>query len=83
MTCPRCAFDNPLGIAFCGRCGTTLASLGAAPPIPPEGFAFCGGCGSLRGFQGCSGSEEGMSSGTTFAGGGWGGAHPPAPGGSS
>jgi hypothetical protein len=47
VTCPQCAFENPPAMAFCGRCGTRLAS-----PCPscgfanPEGFAFCGKCGA-------------------------------------
>ena len=27
MTCPQCTFVNPPAMAFCGRCGTRLASL--------------------------------------------------------
>ena len=47
MTCPRCSFENPPAMAFCGRCGARLAA-----PCPscgyanPEGFAFCGKCGA-------------------------------------
>lgn len=33
-TCSSCAFSNPPGFAFCGRCGTSLA---ATPPAPPAG----------------------------------------------
>jgi len=47
MICPRCAFENPPAMAFCGRCG---ARLGARCPscgyANPEGFAFCGKCGA-------------------------------------
>jgi class 3 adenylate cyclase len=47
MTCPRCTFENPPAMAFCGRCGARLAaqcpSCGYANP---EGFAFCGKCGA-------------------------------------
>jgi class 3 adenylate cyclase/tetratricopeptide (TPR) repeat protein len=47
MTCPQCAFDNPPGMAFCGRCGGKLASLCPSCGFTnPEGFAFCGKCGS-------------------------------------
>ena len=47
MRCPHCAFDNPQGMTFCGRCGTKLASLCPSCGFPnPEGFAFCGKCGS-------------------------------------
>ena len=47
MTCPRCAFENPPAMAFCGRCGAKLAA--ACPSCGyanPEGFAFCGKCGA-------------------------------------
>jgi class 3 adenylate cyclase/tetratricopeptide (TPR) repeat protein len=47
MTCPRCAFENPPVMAFCGRCGTRLASLCLSCGFAnPEGFAFCGKCGT-------------------------------------
>ena len=47
MTCPHCAFDNPPAMAFCGRCGTKLASLCPGCGFAnPEGFAFCGKCGA-------------------------------------
>ena len=47
MTCPQCAFENPVAMAFCGRCGTRLASLCPSCGFPnPEGFAFCGKCGA-------------------------------------
>ena len=47
MTCPQCAFANPPAMAFCGRCGTTLASLCPSCGFAnPEGFAFCGKCGA-------------------------------------
>jgi class 3 adenylate cyclase/tetratricopeptide (TPR) repeat protein len=46
MKCPKCQFDNPEGINFCGRCGARLEMV---CPIcnfanPPE-FTFCGKCG--------------------------------------
>jgi hypothetical protein len=47
MRCPSCGFENPEGMNFCGRCGTTLS-----PRCPhcdfenPPGFAFCGKCGA-------------------------------------
>jgi hypothetical protein len=47
MHCPRCGFENPTGMKFCGRCGTKLS-----PRCPlcdfenPPGFAFCGKCGA-------------------------------------
>jgi class 3 adenylate cyclase/predicted ATPase len=46
MKCGNCGFESPVGFAFCGKCGTPLAS-----PCPrcgfenPPGFAFCGKCG--------------------------------------
>ncbi len=47
MTCPQCAFANPPAMAFCGRCGTRLASLCPSCGFAnPEGFAFCGKCGA-------------------------------------
>jgi class 3 adenylate cyclase/predicted ATPase len=47
MKCGNCGFESPAGFAFCGKCGTPLAS-----PCPrcgfenPPGFAFCGKCGA-------------------------------------
>jgi class 3 adenylate cyclase len=47
MRCPRCGFDNPEGLKFCGECGTPLTA-----PCPRCGFAnppqfkFCGDCGA-------------------------------------
>ena len=47
MTCPQCAFENPPAMAFCGRCGTKLATLCPSCSFAnPEGFAFCGKCGA-------------------------------------
>ncbi|MFQ5898046.1 MAG: zinc ribbon domain-containing protein [Candidatus Methylomirabilia bacterium] len=47
MQCSHCTFDNPPGMAFCGRCGTKLASLcPSCGSANPEGFAFCGKCGA-------------------------------------
>ena len=47
MICSQCAFDNPPGMVFCGRCGTRLASLCPSCGFAnPEGFAFCGKCGA-------------------------------------
>ncbi len=47
MTCPRCAFENPPAMAFCGRCGARLAVLcPSCGYANPEGFAFCGRCGT-------------------------------------
>src|SRR5215210_8072233 len=50
MRCPRCEFENPAGMKFCGQCGASLAS-----PCPrcgtenPPGFKFCGECGGPLG----------------------------------
>ncbi len=47
MTCPQCAFENPPAMAFCGRCGTRLASLCPSCGFAnPEEFTFCGKCGA-------------------------------------
>ena len=47
MICPRCAFENPPAMAFCGRCGARLAALcPSCGYANPEGFAFCGKCGT-------------------------------------
>ncbi|MBI4590619.1 MAG: AAA family ATPase [Candidatus Rokubacteria bacterium] len=47
MQCPHCTFDNPQGMAFCGRCGAKLASLCPSCGFAnPEGFGYCGRCGS-------------------------------------
>lgn len=48
MRCPRCLFDNPPNVKFCGRCGSQLhgvpcQSCGVANP---EGFVYCGSCGA-------------------------------------
>lgn len=47
MKCSTCAFENPAGFAFCGKCGSKLASTCpqcGAESVP--GFAFCGRCGA-------------------------------------
>jgi len=45
MRCPKCQFDNPKGMQFCGKCASKLESI--CPKCgflnPPE-FAFCGKC---------------------------------------
>ncbi len=47
MRCPRCSFDNPAGIKFCGQCGARLAApCPSCGTLNPEGFAFCGTCGT-------------------------------------
>jgi adenylate cyclase len=47
MRCPKCDFDNPEGMQFCGKCGSKLASVcpECAFANPPE-FQFCGRCGA-------------------------------------
>ena len=46
MQCPKCRFENPPGMKFCGKCGAKLESI--CPECnasnPPE-FNFCGKCG--------------------------------------
>lgn len=45
MKCPRCGFENPDGLRFCGRCATEIRL-----PCPrcgfenPANFRFCGYC---------------------------------------
>ena len=45
MKCPRCHYDNPEGMQFCGKCAAKLENI--CPKCgfsnPPE-FAFCGKC---------------------------------------
>jgi class 3 adenylate cyclase/tetratricopeptide (TPR) repeat protein len=45
MRCPKCEFDNPRGMKFCGKCRTPLAQT--CPDCAfenPPGFDFCGQC---------------------------------------
>ena len=46
MRCPKCQFENPKGINYCGECGAKLDKLcpGCHSPNPPN-FKFCGECG--------------------------------------
>jgi len=46
MKCPKCEFENPEGLKFCGECGTKLEVFcpKCKTPNPPE-FKFCGECG--------------------------------------
>ena len=47
MQCQSCAFENPLGLNFCGQCGARLhAPCSQCGFDNPPGFAFCGQCGS-------------------------------------
>ncbi len=45
MRCPKCEFENPAGMKFCGKCRT---ALGVTCPNcsfeNPPGFDFCGQC---------------------------------------
>lgn len=46
MICPKCKFDNPAGMTFCGRCGTPLSRLCPSCGFEnPLDFTFCGKCG--------------------------------------
>jgi class 3 adenylate cyclase/tetratricopeptide (TPR) repeat protein len=46
MQCPKCQFENPEGMKFCGGCGKKLEQHcpGCNFSNPPQ-FAFCGNCG--------------------------------------
>jgi class 3 adenylate cyclase/tetratricopeptide (TPR) repeat protein len=46
MQCPKCQFENPEGIKFCGECGAKLERLcpNCNSSSPPN-FKFCGECG--------------------------------------
>jgi len=46
MQCPKCQFENPDGIKFCGECGTKLERIcpSCNTPNTPT-FKFCGECG--------------------------------------
>jgi class 3 adenylate cyclase/tetratricopeptide (TPR) repeat protein len=46
MKCPKCQFENPEGIRFCGKCGSPLERIcpGCSHVNPPS-FSFCGNCG--------------------------------------
>jgi hypothetical protein len=47
MHCPRCGFENPEGMNFCGHCGTSLRQGCPHGGFEnPPGFAFCGKCGA-------------------------------------
>lgn len=43
--CPQCHTANPVGMRFCGACGTALTQVcGQCGFSNPPGFKFCGGC---------------------------------------
>ena len=46
MQCPKCQFENPEGIKFCGECGVKLERLcPSCYSSSPPSFKFCGECG--------------------------------------
>jgi len=46
MQCPKCQFENPEGIKFCGECGAKLERLCLdCNSSNPPNFKFCGECG--------------------------------------
>ncbi len=45
MKCPKCQFENPEGIIFCGKCASKLEFI--CPKcnfLNPPDFIFCGKC---------------------------------------
>jgi class 3 adenylate cyclase/tetratricopeptide (TPR) repeat protein len=45
MRCPRCGFENPEGMKFCGQCASPLGRRCPQCGFDnPQGFAFCGQC---------------------------------------
>jgi hypothetical protein len=46
MQCPKCQFENPEGIKFCGQCGVKLERIcSSCNSSNPPNFRFCGQCG--------------------------------------
>jgi class 3 adenylate cyclase len=46
MKCPKCQFENPEGIKFCGECGVKLERLcPRCNSLSPSNYKFCGECG--------------------------------------
>jgi len=46
MKCPKCQFENPVGMQFCGKCGAKLEkSCPKCNFSNPSDFIFCGKCG--------------------------------------
>ena len=46
MQCPKCQFENPIGIKFCGECGAKLERFcPSCNSSSPLNFKFCGECG--------------------------------------
>jgi hypothetical protein len=63
MRCPKCEFENPAGMKFCGKCRT---ALGLTCPNcsfdNPPGFDFCGQCAAaLHGNAGITKGEAAAS----------------------
>ena len=47
MKCPKCQFENPSGIKFCGKCGGRLDKIcPQCASSNPADFDFCGECGT-------------------------------------
>jgi len=47
MKCPKCQFENPEGMKFCGGCGAKLEkTCPKCNSSNPPGFKFCGECGA-------------------------------------
>ena len=50
MKCPSCAFDAPLQMHFCGKCGAYLKKVCVNCEYPnPLDYSFCGMCGTPLG----------------------------------
>jgi ribosomal protein L40E len=46
MKCPKCQFENPETIQFCGKCGAKLENIcPQCNSSNPSDFKFCGKCG--------------------------------------
>ncbi|MCF8025632.1 MAG: AAA family ATPase [Desulfobacteraceae bacterium] len=46
MKCPKCSFENPERMKFCGECGSKLEKrCPACDAANPANFKFCGECG--------------------------------------
>lgn len=47
MKCPKCQFDNPEGMKFCGVCGAKIEIICSnCDFVNPPHFKFCGECGN-------------------------------------
>ena len=46
MKCPKCQFENPKAMQFCGKCGAKLEKIcPQCNSSNPSDFRFCGKCG--------------------------------------